>query len=125
MKNPSIREDILNDARYPVHGIANRLLPYLKVLVEQFQSEQVILFGSYANGVPDKHSDVDLLVIKDGEESSLKRRIQIRNAWWKMPRREHLLPFDLIVVTPDAHRERLKNSAGFYNTIVERGLRLV
>jgi len=120
-----IREDVLRDPRYPVHLIADRLLPYLSVLVEQFHPEQVILFGSYANGAPDKHSDVDLLVIKDGEESSLKRRIQIRNAWWKMPRKEHLLPFDLIVVTPDAHSERLKNSAGFYNAIVNRGLRLI
>jgi len=43
MKAPQIREDVLRDPRYPVHRIADRLLPYLKVLVEQFQPEQVIL----------------------------------------------------------------------------------
>lgn len=32
-------------------------------LVEEFQPEQVILFGSHAWGVPNKDSDVDLLVI--------------------------------------------------------------
>ena len=32
-------------------------------LVEQFQPEQVILFGSYAWGTPDQYSDVDLMVI--------------------------------------------------------------
>ncbi len=32
-------------------------------LVEQFQPEQVILFGSHAWGMPDQDSDVDLLVI--------------------------------------------------------------
>jgi len=32
-------------------------------LVQQFQPEQVILFGSYAWGAPDRFSDVDLMVI--------------------------------------------------------------
>ena len=58
----AIREDVLRDARYPVHQIAERLLPYLRVLVEQFHPQQVILFGSYAYGAPNEHSDVDLLV---------------------------------------------------------------
>jgi len=31
-------------------------------VVQQFQPEQVILFGSYAYGQPQPHSDVDLLV---------------------------------------------------------------
>lgn len=125
MKPGEIHEDILRDPRYPVSRIADQLLPYLRVLVQQFRPEQVILFGSYAYGHPDRHSDVDLLVVKDGEESSLKGRLQIRDAWWKMPRDQNLLPFDLIVVTPQRHQERLENSAGFYNKIVERGLRLI
>lgn len=32
-------------------------------LVQEFQPEQVILFGSHAWGTPDRSSDVDLLVI--------------------------------------------------------------
>jgi predicted nucleotidyltransferase len=32
-------------------------------LVEQFQPEQVILFGSHAWGVPTHDSDIDLMVI--------------------------------------------------------------
>lgn len=119
-----IQEDVLRDPQYPVHRIADRLLPYLKVLVEQFRPEQVILFGSYAYGIPNEHSDVDLLVVNDSPVSSLKRRIQIRDAWWKMPRKECLLPFDLLVATPSEHENRRKKSVGFYNTIVERGLRL-
>lgn len=124
MSTPKIREEVLRDVRYPVHRIADRLLPYLQVLVEQFQPEQVILFGSYAYGTPNEHSDVDLLVVNDSPLSSLKCRIQIRDAWWRMSRNQHLLPFDLLVTTPHDHKTRQKNSAGFYNSIVERGLRL-
>jgi predicted nucleotidyltransferase len=122
---PVIREDVLRDPRFPVHRIADRLLPYLLVLAEQFQPQQIILFGSYAYGQPDEHSDVDLLVVKEHIGSTLQERIRIRKAWWAMPRLEILLPFDLIVVSPERHRERLRNSAGFYDTIVERGLALI
>ena len=33
-----IREDVLRDPRYPVHQIADTLLPYLRVLVEKVQA---------------------------------------------------------------------------------------
>ena len=61
---PRIREEVLRDASYPVHRIADKLLPFLRVLVEQFHPEQVILFSSFAYGSPGQDSDVDLLVVK-------------------------------------------------------------
>lgn len=125
MKTTAIREDVLRDPRYPVHRIADRLIPYLDVLVDNFQPQQIILFGSYAYGTPDEHSDIDLLIIDDTAESPLKRRISIRDAWWKMPRSETLLPFDLLVVSPEEHTRRLQTSAGFYDTITEKGLPLL
>jgi predicted nucleotidyltransferase len=63
-----IREDILRDSQYPVHGIADQLFPYLKLLVEKFNPDQVFLFGSYAYGNPTADSDVDLLVVKSPEK---------------------------------------------------------
>jgi uncharacterized protein len=122
---PTIREDVLRDPRYPVHKIADRLLPYLHVLVEQFHPQQVILFGSYAYGQPDEHSDVDMLIIKELEQSPLREAIAIRQAWWPVRRLVASMPFDLIVVDAAGHRERLEHSAGFYDQIVRRGLRLV
>lgn len=124
-EHPSIREDVLRDPRYPVHKIADRLLPYLRVVVEQFRPQRVILFGSYACGQPDRDSDVDLLILKELHQSPLKEAIAIRQAWWEMPRAETLLPFDLLVISPEAHRERLMHAAGFYDQIVGEGLRLV
>ncbi len=122
---PAIREDVLRDPRYPAHRIATRLLPYLRVLVEQFRPQQIILFGSYAYGQPGESSDVDLLVVKELEESVLKDKVRIRRAWWKMPRQEPLLPFDLMLVSPQRHLERLENPGGFYDEIVRKGLKLV
>lgn len=121
----TIREENLCDPRYPVHRIADRLRPYLEELIRKFSPKGIILFGSYAYGSPDAGSDIDLLVVKDGEQSSLRQRMQIRNAWWNMPRQDHLLPFDLIVVSPAEHQQRLASSAGFYDTIVTKGLPLL
>lgn len=122
---PVIREQLLRDSRYPIHRIADRLIPYLRVLVEQFHPQRVILFGSYAYGQPDQDSDVDLIIVTEVAESALQEKIKIRKAWRKMPRREPLLPFDLILVSPQRHQERLARAAGFYDEIVRKGLVLV
>lgn len=43
-------------------------------LVAEFQPEQVWLFGSYAWGEPDEHSDLDfVVVVTDSDQSPLKR----------------------------------------------------
>ncbi len=56
---PRIREEVLRDPRYPGHAIVERPRPFLQVRVEQFRPERVILFGSYANGMPGEDSDVE------------------------------------------------------------------
>ena len=45
----------LHDPRYPVHRIAHRLEPFLRVIVENILPEKIILFGSYAYGQPTEH----------------------------------------------------------------------
>jgi hypothetical protein len=42
MSESNVKENILRDSRYPVHAIADKLLPYLKILVEKFDPEQVV-----------------------------------------------------------------------------------
>ncbi len=122
MKTLGIREDVLRDKRYPVHRIADRLLPYLKVLVEQFHPEQVILFGSYAYGTPDDHSDVDLLVVKNMEKSSVSERRDILKAWRPLRWAAKSLPFELLLVSPAEHEQRLARGGGFYGSITRDGL---
>lgn len=125
MKSPQIREDILRDSRYPIHRIADRVLPYLRILVEQFHPDQVFLFGSYARGIPDRDSDVDLLVVKRMEKSSVAERRDILKAWrpirWSAPS----LPFELLLISPEDHAQRLAKGGGFYASIVKTGLPVV
>ena len=72
-------------------------------IVEAVQPERIILFGSAARGDMGRNSDVDLLVVKDGE-----------NAWTVMSRIYESLygvdaAVDAVVVSPE-EVERYKDT---------------
>lgn len=119
---PQIREEVLRDPRYPVHKIADQLLPYLRVLVEQFHPEQVILFGSYAYGQPTPDSDVDLLVLKAIDRNSTADATAIRKALRPLRHSSTNLPLDIMVRDPDNFRQRVEQGAAFHAEIAHRGL---
>ena len=82
-------------------------------IVKAAQPERIILFGSAARGNMGRNSDVDLLVVKEGE-----------NAWSVMGRiYEHLYgvgaAVDVVVVSPD-EIERYKDS---HSLVIKPALR--
>lgn len=121
---PAIREPVLRDPQYPVHKIADRLLPYLRILVEQFHPRQVILFGSYAHGQPDAHSDVDLIIVKDLHRSPVQELVEIMKAWRSIRWQGNSIPFELLIETPANHEIRARQPGSFYSEAVRTGLRL-
>lgn len=120
-----IREEVLRDPRYPVHKIADQLLPYLQVLVEQFHPEQVILFGSYAYGEPNRDSDVDLLVVKAIDRNSTADATAIRKALRPLRHRGTNLPLDIMVRDPLDLRQRVEEGGFFHTEISRNGLALL
>ena len=112
----------LNDPRYPVHNVASRLDPYLRVIVERIHPEKIILFGSYAYGQPDEHSDFDLLVVRRDAPSEGESNLQIRKLFWEVPGRRP--PFTILTKTPEQLAERLNAHSPFYEEIVGRGVEL-
>ena len=71
-----------------------------KRLANQFDPERIILFGSYARGEADRHSDVDLLVIARFEGN--RRSLMVA-----MDRALRGLGFarDIVVMTPEEFEE--------------------
>lgn len=65
-------------------------------LGKQFHPERIILFGSYARGSADEHSEVDLLVVCSFEGSRRKLMVE-------MDRTLRGLNFarDIVVITPE------------------------
>ncbi|HEW79385.1 MAG TPA: nucleotidyltransferase domain-containing protein [Phycisphaerales bacterium] len=64
----------------------------------QFGAEKVILFGSYAQGIPTKDSDVDLLVVAKTSLPPRERYAVVRRLVADFP-----AAFDIIVKTPDEY----------------------
>lgn len=110
----------LRDPRHPVHPVAGRLEPYLRVIVERIHPEKIILFGSYAYGQPDEHSDFDLLVVRRDAVSEGESNLQIRKLFWEVPGRRP--PFTILTKTPEQLAERLAEHSSFYEEILGRGI---
>lgn len=97
---------------------ADALETILHRVVEEYQPEKVILFGSLAWGNPDEDSDIDLLIVKDSSETPLQRRVQVRRVAAEAGRR---IPFSPLVLTPIELQHRLEMNDSFYFKIIEQG----
>src|SRR2546421_5649956 len=83
-------------------------------IVERFDPEQIILFGSYARGSANPDSDVDLLVVMKNVKSKRAKQVEIGCALHDIR-----IPKDIIVVT-ESELERHRNIVG---TIIRPALR--
>ena len=90
----------------------------VKKLVSDYSPLKIILFGSYAYGLPDSDSDIDLLIIKDTQESFFDRLTIVR----KVVSGTHRgIPFDPLVLTPGEVEVRLQARDQFIEEILEKG----
>lgn len=64
-------------------------------IVQEFQPEKIILFGSYAYGNPTPDSDVDLLVVLPFEGKNFWKSLEILN------RTNLRFPIDLLARRPE------------------------
>jgi len=83
-------------------------------IVEKFDPEKIILFGSYARDEAGPDSDADLLVVMRVTGSRRKKAAEIHVALWGIA-----LPADILVVTPE-QIDRYKDLVG---TIIYPALR--
>jgi len=86
-------------------------------IVERFDPEKVILFGSYVWGNPDVDSDVDLFVVMESEHDPFERSREVRRA-----ADTPFLPMDVLVRTPSEVQERLAMGDPFISRILQEGL---
>lgn len=73
----------------------------LEKIVERFDPEKIILFGSYARGDADEGSDVDLLIVAHTDLPPRDRFPAARRALADFP-----AGFDLFLKTPEEYRRR-------------------
>lgn len=84
-------------------------------IVDRFRPQKVILFGSFAYGLPNADSDIDLLVVMPFEGRIHDQAVKIRRGL------DSTCPIDLLVRTPEQIRERVEMEDFFMREIVEQG----
>jgi len=84
-------------------------------IVENFNPQKIILFGSHAYGKPNADSDVDLLVVMPFEGSDSQKAVEI------LLNLEKTVPLDLLVRTSEQIRERIEMEDFFMREIIEQG----
>ncbi|MEW6203673.1 MAG: nucleotidyltransferase domain-containing protein [bacterium] len=85
-------------------------------IVQAVDPEKIIIFGSYAYGLPHKHSDLDILVIKESNLPRYERSIPVNEALCDL-----IMPMDVIVYTPDEMDEWQNVPEAFITSIVKNG----
>lgn len=74
---------------------AKKIQQMVSLIVQKFQPDQIILFGSHARGKARPDSDVDLLIVMPVEGSRRDKAIEIGIAL-----KGFRVPKDIIVTTP-------------------------
>lgn len=82
----------------------NRDLQECLAVIQDFNPQKVILFGSRARGTNREDSDIDLMVIKDAIQDKKLETISLYRALWK----KKLYP-DIVLVTK-AHFEEWRDT---------------
>lgn len=97
-------------------SVGKSLRPAVQRIVQELKPEKVILFGSYAYGTPNPHSDVDLLVI-------MQTKASLKDRSWAASRLLLPRPFpvDILVKTPKEVEKALETGDFFLKEIMTRG----
>ena len=90
----------------------------VKKIIAGYSPRKIILFGSYAYGMPTEDSDIDLLIIKETDKRPIDR-------WTKVKRllrdRGREAPVSPLVYTPKELSDRMGIRDFFIQEILEKG----
>jgi len=91
------------------------ILQLVNEIVNECKPEKIVLFGSYAYGIPKPESDLDLLIVMNTSKREIEEALRIRKA---------IAPtfgVDLIVLTPNHLAQRLEWGDSFLREVTQRG----
>ncbi|RMF57668.1 MAG: nucleotidyltransferase domain-containing protein [Calditrichaeota bacterium] len=84
-------------------------------LVENYQPDLIVLFGSFAREEYSPESDLDLLIVKETDKRPLWRRVEVRKLI------KTSLPVDIIVYTPQEFLALQQAQSQFLQSVLREG----
>ena len=98
---------------------ANQIITFVNRMAATFKPRRVVLFGSYASGIPTDDSDVDLLITKQRWSMPPLTAAGKMRAVLGVP-----FPMDLIVRSEADVRRRIAGGDSFLREVSETGITL-
>jgi predicted nucleotidyltransferase len=99
------------------------LKPQILKALMPLKPDKIILFGSYAYGIPNEDSDIDLFLLKDDLEivDMRKYQIELQKKLFDI-QKKYLLGIDLFVDNTKRMTHRIEHYKDqFYNDILTKG----
>lgn len=104
-----------------VHDVKQQLDAIVERIVATVPTDEIILFGSYVNGVPDDNSDLDICILTSIEGTRTPK-------WFQAVRRAirpvTALPIDLLMWPRVEFERNSRHPSSFERVIAESGVRL-
>jgi HEPN domain-containing protein/predicted nucleotidyltransferase len=85
-------------------------------IIEGYNPDRIIVFGSHARGRAREGSDVDLLIVKETEKRPIDRRVEVERLV-----SDRAIPLDILVYTPRELRELYALGSPFVEEVIETG----
>jgi HEPN domain-containing protein/predicted nucleotidyltransferase len=85
-------------------------------LIEYYEPDRIILYGSYGTKKERKNSDIDLLIIKKTKKYLIERRIEAERIL-----SDRLMPIDITIYTPEEVRYLFSVGSPFIEEVMEKG----
>jgi len=96
----------------------NEEIDYIKKqIIEKYNPEAIILFGSLAKGIFKTNSDIDLCVIKNTND----KRTLLADMYVCV---DSTIPFDLVLYTSDEWNQCVNDKSSFAYTINNTGVKI-
>lgn len=104
-------------AKVQLADLPEKVQEVIRKIVEGYDPEKIIIFGSYARGDWTEDSDLDVLVVKDTDERWLDRTVTVSSLC-----RPRTLPMDIVVKTPEELKNELLEKQLFSREIMREGI---
>ncbi len=86
----------------------------VKKIIINFNPEKIFLFGSYAAGMANEDSDLDLLIIEETDKPRRLRNIDVRKSLIG-----NMIPIDIMVYTPKEFEAEKAIKFSFINNAIK------
>jgi uncharacterized protein len=98
-----------------IHMVSSdKIIDIANRIAKKINPDKIFLLGSYAKGLPNEDSDLDLLIIKDTDQPIQNRGYDIR-----MSLIGTMIPFDILIFTNSEFEKEKNNRFSFLHSAMK------